>query len=237
MKYVGSKNRHSKELLKIILKDRKPEQWYVEPFCGGFNMIDKVDGNRIANDYHPYLIALFQAIQKGWNPPDDISHAQYQDIRKNKDSYPSELVGFVGFGCSFSGKWFGGYARGNQNNGNPRNYCLESKKNILKQSERILGIIIKNQSYDEIEIPAESIIYCDPPYAKTVSYSGTGGDFDHNKFWEWCDKMFDLGHTIFVSEYSAPKGWVCVWEKEVHNTLDLNTGSKVGVEKLFTKLR
>lgn len=35
MKYVGSKNRHAKEILPIILKDRKPDQWYVEPFVGG----------------------------------------------------------------------------------------------------------------------------------------------------------------------------------------------------------
>ena len=34
MKYMGSKNRHSKQILPIILKDRSPEQWYVEPFVG-----------------------------------------------------------------------------------------------------------------------------------------------------------------------------------------------------------
>ena len=217
MKYVGSKNRHAKELLGIILKDRKSEQWYVEPFAGGFNMIDKVDGNRIANDYHPYLISLFRAIQKGWLPPDNVSELEYKDIRENKDSYPPELVGFVGFGCSFSGKWFGGYARGNQNNGNSRNYCLESKKNILKQFDKIQGIVIKNCSYDGIEIPENSIIYCDPPYAQTVKYNGVGG-FDHSKFWGWCDDMVKLGHSVFVSEYSAPEGWDSVWEKEVHNT-------------------
>ena len=32
MKYMGSKARFTKEILPIILKDRKPEQWYVEPF-------------------------------------------------------------------------------------------------------------------------------------------------------------------------------------------------------------
>jgi len=35
MKYMGSKKRHAKELLPIILKDRQPGQWYVEPFVGG----------------------------------------------------------------------------------------------------------------------------------------------------------------------------------------------------------
>lgn len=35
MKYMGSKNRIAKEILPIILRDRKPNQWYVEPFVGG----------------------------------------------------------------------------------------------------------------------------------------------------------------------------------------------------------
>ena len=57
MKYMGSKNRHANELLPIILKNRKRGQWYVEPFCGGCNIIDKASGQRIANDLHFYLIS------------------------------------------------------------------------------------------------------------------------------------------------------------------------------------
>lgn len=72
MKYMGSKNRIAKHILPIILQDRKDGQWYVEPFVGGANMIDKVEGNRIGNDIHSYLIALHKAIQLGWKPP--ITH-------------------------------------------------------------------------------------------------------------------------------------------------------------------
>ena len=52
MKYMGSKNRHAKEILPFVLMDRKEGQYYVEPFCGGCNIIDKVDNPRIANDIH-----------------------------------------------------------------------------------------------------------------------------------------------------------------------------------------
>ncbi len=69
MKYMGSKNRHAKELLPIILKDRQPGQWYVEPFVGGANMIDKVDGNRIGADSNEYVAALWKAISDGWVAP------------------------------------------------------------------------------------------------------------------------------------------------------------------------
>ena len=46
MVYMGSKNRIAKELIPIITEYLKPNQWYVEPFVGGANMIDKIE--------HPY---------------------------------------------------------------------------------------------------------------------------------------------------------------------------------------
>ena len=64
MKYMGSKNRFAKELLPIILKDRKQNQYYVEPFVGCANMIDKVSGNRIGADANKYLIAMWKGLQK-----------------------------------------------------------------------------------------------------------------------------------------------------------------------------
>ncbi len=230
MKYMGSKNRHAKELLPIILKNRGPEQWYVEPFVGGFNMIDKVAGKRIANDSNFYLIELFKAVQNGWLPPSSVTEIEYNDCRNNKDNYPPHLVGFIGFGCSYSGKWFGGYARGNTLGGEPRNYAMESKKNILKQN--INGIIIFNKSYLELEIPEKSVIYCDPPYAGTTKYKD---DFDHKVFWGWVREQDAKGHDIFVSEYNAPDDFACIWEKTVNNTLVKETGSKQGIERLFIK--
>jgi DNA adenine methylase len=228
MKYMGSKNRHAKELLPIILKDRKPGQWYVEPFAGGMNMIDKVDGNRIASDTHKSLIALFSGVVNGHELPDIITEEEYRAARFLSDYSP--LKGFIGFGCSYSGKWFGGYARGNDNAGTPRNYALESKNNILKQRDKLLGVKFFDLPYNDLEIPRDSIIYCDPPYEGTTSYKDK---FNHEKFWEWCRGMSFQGHSIFISEYNAPGDFKCVWQKVVNNTLVQNTGSKQGVEKLF----
>lgn len=68
MQYLGSKNRIAKHILPIILKDRKVDQWYVEPFVGGCNIIDKVKGFRLGNDSHYYLIELWKALQLGYPP-------------------------------------------------------------------------------------------------------------------------------------------------------------------------
>ncbi len=235
MKYMGSKNRHAKELLPIILKDRQPNQYYIEPFVGGFNMIDKVENPRMASDIHPHLISLFVALQSGWEPPDVVSEVEYQDIRKNKHAYPAYLVGFVGFGCSYSGKWFGGYARGNDNKGNPRNYCLESKKNLMKQVPRLAGMQITQCSYWNIILPAnECIIYCDPPYQGTTEYKDGNISYEeYEMFWNWVRTMTNKGHKVYVSEYNAPDDFEVLWSKKVNNTLTKDTGSKQGEEKLF----
>ena len=153
---MGSKNKLAKELLPIILLNRKLNQWYVEPFVGGCNIITKVDGNKIGNDIHYYLIQMFKEIQKGWIPPDNISKDKYIEIKNNKEKYPPYLVGFVGFGCSYSGKWFGGYAN---NNGKPRNYADESKRNILKQIDKLKEIVFTNVNYWDMSIPSHSNIY------------------------------------------------------------------------------
>ena len=236
MKYMGSKNRHASQILPIILKDRRKNQFYVEPFVGGFNLIDKVDGPRIANDVHKPLISLFKAIQDGWIPPTEITEDEYNDIKFHWMKYPDHLVAFVGYGCSYSGKWFGGYARGNDSRGNPRNYCMESHKNIMKQAPKIKGVMLQNTDYKKMKIPKNSIIYCDPPYVDTTSYSAIDkiNNFNHSDFWNWVKSKHNDGHVVFVSEYKAPKEFKCVWEKEVNNSLTSNTGSKKGVEKLFT---
>lgn len=227
MKYMGSKARLAKDILPIILKDRQPSQWYVEPFAGGMNMIDKVEGNRIANDFNHDLIRMFQALVNGWVPPSEITEQEYLAIRKNPQDYPNELVAFVSIGCSFAGKQWGGYARGNG-----QDYCLESKNNILKQKNSLSGVQFYSGDYRDFPVPDNSIIYCDPPYAGTTKYKT--GNFSHKDFFVWCQEKVSDGHKVFISEYAAPDNWTCIWEKKVNSSLTKDTGSKKNIERLFT---
>jgi len=55
---MGSKNRIAKHILPIMLAERKPNQWWVEPFVGGANMIDKVGGNRIGADNNKLVLHI-----------------------------------------------------------------------------------------------------------------------------------------------------------------------------------
>jgi len=224
MKYMGSKRRIAKHILPIILKDRKQGQWYYEPFVGGANIIDKVDGNRIGTDNNWYLISLLTELQKGWQPPKELTEQEYKDIKNNKNDHAPELVGYVGISCSFSAKWFGGYRRSHKEK---RDYIDEAFRNCTKQN--LKGIIFSHRPYDKVIFHPESIIYCDPPYAKTTKDKS---DFDHRRFWKWCREVSNFGHTVYISEYEAPSDFECVWEKEQTTTVNIDNYKKA-TERLF----
>lgn len=232
MKYMGSKNRIAKYILPIILKNRKPGQWYVEPFVGGANMIDKVNGNRFGIDNNPYLISCLELIRdKVKKLPKnnmDTNSEMYLKIKSKELYYGDAIFGYFGFALSYGGKWFGGWCRDKKSK---RDYVSEAYRNAVKQSPKLKGIIFQCAEYYNFNMPDNSIIYCDPPYAGCTGYKNK---FDHDLFWNWCRNKAKQNHIIFISEYSAPADFDCVWVKEIVSSLTKNTGNKKGLEKLFT---
>lgn len=195
----------------------------------GGNLIDKVNHPlKIGADINRYLIALFKYLQQNeFNPP-HIGEEEYKDIRINKDKYPDWLVGYVGFNLSFGAKFFGGYRR---DKAGVRDYQNEAQQNLKAQQNLIKNIKFLCCSYDQIKINPSSIIYCDPPYQGTTKYKSS---FDHEQFWQWCRNKKAEGHEIYISEYNAPPDFKCIWQKEIVSSLTQDTGSKKGIEKLFT---
>lgn len=229
VKYPGSKARLAKHLLPIILESRSsPDQLYIEPFVGGCNMIDKVNGNRWGNDSNNYLIDMWVSLQRGWEPPGEISEDIYINIKKCWHAYPGALIAFVAIQCSFGAKWFGGYARGKTNKGESRNYAGEGRRHLIKQIKKLKGVKFINKNYWEMVIPDDSIIYCDPPYKNTIKYKDK---FNHPLFWAWCRKMSKT-NKVFISEYSAPSDFICLIEIEHKTTIDINQHDK-RTERLF----
>ena len=231
MKYMGSKARIAKHILPIMLKDRKKDQYYVEPFVGGANLIDKVTGNRIGADINHHLISALKLIQTN---PVILPHSEkffnendYKLLKKTDPTIFSGLYGYVGFALSYSGKWWGGWCR---DTACKRDYVAEAFRNALKQSPKLQNITFICSKYYDLMIPKNSIIYCDPPYQNTTKYKDK---FDHVMFWNWVRNISILGHTVFVSEYNAPNDFKIIWKREITSSLTKNTGSKKGIEKLF----
>lgn len=231
MIYMGSKARIAKHILPIILKDRKKGQWYVEPFAGGMNTICFVDGNRIASDANPYLIQMWRAIKYCVDMPKEITREMYNHYKAKFDSgckSDMHITGWVGFMASFRGKFFAGYSGGYTK----KDYIKAFINNILKQFKSFDGIEFIDRAYKDLVIPPNSIIYCDPPYKNTTEYNGFS-NFDHEEFYEWCKKMKEDGHSVFVSECGMPAPFKEVWSKSVKRTLGMNTRINA-MEKLFT---
>lgn len=230
---MGSKNRIAKDLLPIITKYLTKDRWYVEPFCGGCNMIDKVKHDkRIANDNNKYLIAMWNELCSGAQFPKIINREFYEVVReaynKQDKSFSDSLIGWVGFTASFNGRFFdGGYCGGYKDG----NKIREHINNIERQIYKMYGCIFKYGNYTEMSIPNNSVVYCDPPYKDTKQYS-TSKYFDHDAFWEWCRQMTAKGHDVLVSEYQAPDDFVCVWQKQVTNAMNTKNTYKP-TEKLF----
>lgn len=238
MKYMGSKDRIAKYILPIMLKYKSEDQWWVEPFVGGANMIDKVEGKRIGSDSNKYVIDALMSIRDyiEYLPKNnlDFTEEDYKSLRLNEDY---EYKGYAGFAFSYAGKWLGGWCRDKQGK---RDYVKEAYNNAVRQSPKLQGVELICSSYDELEIPINSIIYCDPPYKDTTKYSNKqskeplkSNSFDHELFWQWCRDKSKEGYTVFISEYNAPDDFECVWQKDICSSLTKETGEKKGTEKLF----
>ena len=226
MQYFGGKQRISKQIVEVLNEYRKDNQPLVEPFVGGCNIISKMSGERYCYDINEYLIEMYKAVQNGWTPPAIITEEEYDYIRNNKDK-DKPLTGFVGIGCSYSGKWFGGYAR----NKTGRNYCLNAHNSILKQLNEIRDIKFDCKDYKDLEFD-DCLIYCDPPYKDTTKYPIIG-EFNTEEFWNVM-RNWSKNNIVIISEYEAPYDFECI--KEINTKTDIRNRSgkrENRVERLF----
>lgn len=117
---------------------------------------------------------------------------------------------------------------------NSKIVSLEPLRGLTKNTTG--QITFKWGSYDEVEIPDGSLVYCDPPYAKTASYaSNSEGGFDHGKFWQWVREKSKTC-SVYVSEETAPDDFYSILDIPLARGLgsgQKDGGKKVVIEKLF----
>lgn len=236
---MGSKNRIAKYILPFTTKYLPKSRWYVEPFAGGMNMIDKVNHSlRLASDSNNYLIAMWRFLVGGFDFPKEITKDTYDLWRSkftkrgfggNGDTFDEAMIGWIGFMGSFNGRFYDGGYSGHDVKG--RDYISEQINNTLKQVESLKGVEFYCGNYSSLEIPPNSVICCDIPYANTKQYS-TSKSFNHKYFWQWCRYETKQGNDVLISEYQAPEDFVDVWKGEITNSMN-QTNTYRPVEKLF----
>lgn len=218
MQYLGGKSRIARRVVNAIIGETGTDKRWVEPFVGG-SWVLKEAGKHFselrANDLVKDLQLLYEAVGEGWEPPTSMTKEGYNQL---KEGPPSPLRAFVGFGTSFQGKWFGGYAWDRLNG--KRTYRditwdnLRMGRDVYQRTEFSTG------DYSQIEIEPGDVVYCDPPYEGTTEYGAARG-FDHEAFWGWTREVSARGVPVYVSEYKkeVPVDTRVVWSRTAKQTM------------------
>lgn len=83
--------------------------------------------------------------------------------------------------------------------------------------------------YADVEIPRDSVIYCDIPYEGTNVYNGAE-HFDYERFYAWAEQQTEL---VFISSYQMPPDrFDCIKEYSHRSTLNDRYNNAV-TERIF----
>lgn len=220
MRYMGGKFHIAKPIAGLINQLRLNGQPYLEPFVGGCNIVPRIIGGvRIASDANPYLITMYKALQQGWEPPQTMTREQWQDIKQRMD-VNDPLTAFAGFGCSFAGVMFAGFADFDKRHPGT-SYCGNAYSATVRLREQIKSIEFNCHNYQTLN-PKGACIYCDPPYVKTAGYK-TAQTFNHTEFWQTM-RDWSKSNTVLISEYVAPPDFVPIWQQRKTTGLRDKTG-------------
>jgi DNA adenine methylase len=236
MRYLGGKTRLKKELVPII-RNRVGRGIVWDAFCGGLAMSEGLaqTGGGLSSDACIPLIALYDGIRAGWQPPALVTKEMWEAAKALPDSDP--LKGYAGFGCSFGGMYFSSYAKPEDTltiasgpsagHSCKRNYHAATIK-VLKRQLAKIGTPFVRDFLLETPIPGFAAVYCDPPYADTVRYAGVR-PFNHDLFYS-CVEAWACVCPVFVSEYECPIGEL-VFERPAPKGCTM--AKKNAVERMF----
>lgn len=233
MRYLGGKFRQAKEIARIVSEMGKPVSYH-EPFCGSLASaiaVSKVIPGVpvVLSDANPYLMSFWIGSKNGFNPPETITEADYATYNSKRD-VNDPMTGYVGFACSFGGKFFGGAARTD-------GVIRPSWKNTM---ERIRWVRDNDVSlsccayWDHSSQTTGSLTYLDPPYVGRTPQSKVVPPFDREHFETYAE---GLPGSVISSEFINPRGW-----EVLHNWGDtvvrhLNAKAPDGTVELLMRVK
>ena len=118
---------------------------------------------------------------------------------------------------------------------NPIYQSIRHSNKDAQSLERLERLRVTSLSYDEIDIPDDAVVYCDPPYhvSDKTLYEGTAKAFDHCAFYDWCVRVSKT-NPIFISEYSIEDDrFEIVAEKQKITSMS-QVKSSIVTERLYT---
>lgn len=205
MRYLGGKFRQSKQIAEYVksMSNVADITEYGEPFCGSLSSAIAVSqvlpGVRVRlSDANPYLMRFWVAAKGGFNPPETITESDYAFYNKNRPK-DDPMTGYVGFACSFGGKFFGGAARTN-------GVIKPSWKNTMDRVRwvREFDVELSCRPYWEFESCDTALTYLDPPYVGRTPQSREVPPFDREHFVLYAES---LPGSVIASEFINDREW------------------------------
>jgi site-specific DNA-adenine methylase len=257
MRYTGSKNRSGQEIAEILQEYIKKYKLkgYIEPFAGSLGVLKHMTGKSGPNnnpipcyafDGCQDMIMLWSAVKSGRFKNPNIDEEEWTKLKYSKRS--SAKKAFAGFGLSFGGQWFQGYApkyakdQTGQSTDAVKYYNDMTYNSLIKTKPLIQDVTFEHRDYKDHPKMIEKggfLIYCDPPYATSshIKRFGSTFDYDPEEFWSVAKKWTSYGNVVIVSETTASKTVPvrCIWKKTLQNSIN-NDHSKQYVDKLFLVL-
>ena len=249
MKFFGSKSRIAKDIVPIIQRyiNDNDIHYYLEPFAGGCNCIDKIKCDRkFAYDIDKYLIYLLIHVKEGYKLYDDVDRELYNRAREawknnNKDrEFENWQIGCIEYLASYAARDFtGGFAKPGWEHTKKgdkfRNYYQEAKANLISQSQTkgFQDIMFGISDYRDLHMEKQDVkyvIYCDPSYKSTKRH-GNSLNFDYDEFWDIM-RLWSQKHIVLISELEAPDDFECIWQKSVSRSIKARDKSRA-TENLF----
>lgn len=224
--YMGGKARQAKPFAEELNKHTQGTVAYWEPFCGMCSVGVRVEHhNKIFTDVNPYLMAMHQALADGWIPPSYVNPKMWHALRADREA-DLALSGFVGFGCSFGGIFFSGYARYSASlEAKGKHFARAAHNSSLKRSRELHGSTFGLSDYRVFQSPEDMLIYADPPYEGTGKYNN-GAEFDHREFWEIMGHWSE-NNKVLVSAFVIPEGWEPVITLNAPSTISAGIKGKL----------
>ena len=240
MKYVGGKTRVASDIAGLInvALNLYPTLSYWEQTIGGGSVFSLVytKNRKYGSDIDNDLMLFWKAVKNGWLPPENVSKEKYLELQEEyKSGHVKDipLSFFVSHACSYSGKFWGGFAKGVcQDTGRERNYAQEGFNQVVSKRDGFVdSVLFTHDIFNDYPSFLENeslVIYIDPPYKGTLNTwkKKTGKSFDYGVFW---NKVRELSrnHLVFISEYTAPDDFSSIWHKRTSQGLkQIKKGTK-----------
>jgi len=200
MRYHGGKVRKGKKVATIINKILEDgSMGYIEPFCGMCGVLRHIRCNNtiIAADINESVIDMWNSLRDGWIPDlSCVDEEYYNNLKVIPSSSPEK--GFFGHALSFGGLYFQTFMV------RLINLLPYSRDDVVRISKDVSDVIFIHGDFKTLFSECTNcVIFCDPPYEKYNRYYDQSNNrlkFDHDIFWEWCNKMTLLGNAVIVIE-------------------------------------